>query len=123
MITEECSEEDDEEAIDQYLTAELILGIGTDGKRVGRVIKRSWGLDDGSVERYQANVIAEIMFAQVDEEGHQFKVLSEITDRMKDAFAIPMANVMIRQANGQMKPKITTREWELLVQFKDEGLE
>eukprot|EP00957_Ditylum_brightwellii_P160764 12239187-Ditylum_brightwellii.AAC.1 len=61
--------------------------------RVGRVIKRSQGLDgqsigrahpnplfdtcaydvefiDSSVERYQANVIAENMFAQFDEEGH-----------------------------------------------------
>eukprot|EP00957_Ditylum_brightwellii_P132938 10136760-Ditylum_brightwellii.AAC.1 len=30
---------------------------------------------------------------------------------------------MIRSANGQMKPKITTRGWELFVQFNDEGLE
>eukprot|EP00957_Ditylum_brightwellii_P058870 4463974-Ditylum_brightwellii.AAC.1 len=33
-----------------------------------------------------------------------------------------MANGMIRSVNGQMKLKITTRGWELLVQFKDEGL-
>eukprot|EP00957_Ditylum_brightwellii_P011079 839659-Ditylum_brightwellii.AAC.1 len=81
--------------MDQYLRAELILGLGTDGERVDRVIKRSWGPDgqsigrdhpnplfdtytydveftDDSVERYQANVIAENMFAQVDQEGHQF---------------------------------------------------
>eukprot|EP00957_Ditylum_brightwellii_P007641 577508-Ditylum_brightwellii.AAC.1 len=63
------------------------------------------------------------MFAQVDEEGHQFWFLSEITDHRKDASAIPMANGMIRSANGQMKSKITTRGWELLVQFKDERLE
>eukprot|EP00957_Ditylum_brightwellii_P171448 13051798-Ditylum_brightwellii.AAC.2 len=63
------------------------------------------------------------MFAQVDEEGHQFRVLGEITDHMKDASAIPTANGMIRSANGQMQPKITTRGWELLLQFKDEGLE
>eukprot|EP00957_Ditylum_brightwellii_P111675 8518081-Ditylum_brightwellii.AAC.1 len=34
-----------------------------------------------------------------------------------------MANGMIKPANGQMKSKITTREWKLLVQFKDEGQE
>eukprot|EP00957_Ditylum_brightwellii_P154519 11759374-Ditylum_brightwellii.AAC.1 len=91
MITEECPDKDDEEAMDQYLTAGLILVLGTDGERVGRVIKRSQGLDgqaigrthpnplfdthtydvefiDGSVERYQANMIAENMFAQADEE-------------------------------------------------------
>eukprot|EP00957_Ditylum_brightwellii_P182593 13908351-Ditylum_brightwellii.AAC.1 len=36
MITEEFPDKDDEEAIDQYLTAELILVLGTDGERVGR---------------------------------------------------------------------------------------
>eukprot|EP00957_Ditylum_brightwellii_P147743 11250986-Ditylum_brightwellii.AAC.1 len=45
MITKECPDKDDEEAMGQYLTAELILGLGTDRKRLGRVIKRSQGLD------------------------------------------------------------------------------
>eukprot|EP00957_Ditylum_brightwellii_P037872 2864154-Ditylum_brightwellii.AAC.1 len=63
------------------------------------------------------------MYAQVDEEGHQFWVLSEITNHRKDASTISMANGMIRSANGQVKPKITTRGCELLAQFKDEGLE
>eukprot|EP00957_Ditylum_brightwellii_P079799 6069066-Ditylum_brightwellii.AAC.2 len=45
MITEERPDKDDEENMDQYLTAELILGLGTDGERVGGVIKRSWGPD------------------------------------------------------------------------------
>eukprot|EP00957_Ditylum_brightwellii_P191319 14567333-Ditylum_brightwellii.AAC.3 len=132
MSTKEHPDKYDEEAIDQCLTAELILGLGTDGERVGRVIKRSWRLDkqsigmdhlnplfdthtysveftDGSVERYQANVTAENMFAQVDEEGHQFWVLIEITDPRKDASAIPMTDGMIRPANSQMTPNITTR--------------
>eukprot|EP00957_Ditylum_brightwellii_P193488 14733929-Ditylum_brightwellii.AAC.1 len=101
--------------MDQYLTAELILGLGTEEERVSRVIKRSWGLDgqsigrahpnplfdtrtydvefkDGPVESYQANVIAKNILAQVDKEGHQFQALSEITDNRKDASAIPMAN-------------------------------
>eukprot|EP00957_Ditylum_brightwellii_P012425 938811-Ditylum_brightwellii.AAC.1 len=88
MITEKCPDKDDEEAIDQYLTAELILCLGADGERVSRVIKRSWGLDgqsigrahpnalfdtctcdveftDGSVKRYQANVIARNIFSQL----------------------------------------------------------
>eukprot|EP00957_Ditylum_brightwellii_P186443 14195090-Ditylum_brightwellii.AAC.1 len=62
------------------------------------------------------------MFAQVDEEGHHFQVLSEITDHRKDASAVLMANGMVRSVNGQMKPKITIG-WELFVLFKDEGLE
>eukprot|EP00957_Ditylum_brightwellii_P137272 10465478-Ditylum_brightwellii.AAC.1 len=63
------------------------------------------------------------MFAQIDEEGHQFQVLSEIIDHRKDTSAIPMADGMIRSANGQIKPKITTRGWELHVQFENEGQE
>eukprot|EP00957_Ditylum_brightwellii_P164893 12554254-Ditylum_brightwellii.AAC.1 len=103
MITEECPDEDDEESMDQYLIAELILSLGTDGERVGRVIKRSQ--------------------MALQKEGHQFWVLCEITDHRKDESAISIANGMMRSANGQMKPNIIIRGWELLVQFKDEGLE
>jgi hypothetical protein len=100
-------DEDDEEAVDNYLNVELIMNMGTNDKRRGRVVKRSRGLDskpigrahanplfdtreyeiefnDGSHEKYQANVIAENMFAQVDEdEGNQFLLLQEITNHKK----------------------------------------
>ena len=84
-------EDNDEEAIDKYLNVELIMNMGTNDERCGCVIKRSQGLDgdpisqahvnplfdtreyeveftDGTHERYQANVIAENMYAQVDDE-------------------------------------------------------
>jgi hypothetical protein len=38
MLVEERPEEDDE-AIDKYLNMELTLGVGTDDKRRGRVVK------------------------------------------------------------------------------------
>ena len=93
MIQPELIEgEEVEEAIDKYLTAELILDVGTNNERRGRVVKRAKGWDgrplgtahsnplfdtrdydieftDGSTERYRANIIAENMFAQVDDEG------------------------------------------------------
>eukprot|EP00957_Ditylum_brightwellii_P106640 8136018-Ditylum_brightwellii.AAC.1 len=96
MITEERPDKDDDGAIDQHVTAELVLlGIETDEERVGRVIKRSWALDGlsigrahpnllfntcthhvevtyDSMERYQANVIAKKMFSQIDEEQYKF---------------------------------------------------
>jgi hypothetical protein len=74
---------------------------------------------DGTREKYQANVIAENMFAQVDNEGIQFLLLQEITDHKSDNSAIPISKGMIHGANGQSKPKITTRGWSLLVQWKD----
>ena len=131
MNTEERPEDDDEEAVDKYLNVELIMNMGTNDERRGRVVKRSRGLDDepigrahenplfdtreyeieftdGTREKYQANVIAENMFAQVDNEGNQFLLLQEITDHKSDNSAIPIAEGMTHGANGQPKPKITT---------------
>ena len=45
---------------------------------------------DGTHEKYQANIIAENMFAQVDSEGNQFLLLQEITDHKHDHSAIPI---------------------------------
>ncbi|MCK7580946.1 MAG: hypothetical protein MZV65_38600 [Chromatiales bacterium] len=97
-------------------------------KERGRVVKRSWGLDnkpighahanpmfdtqeyeieftDGTHEKYQANVIAENMYAQVDSKGNQFLLLlQEITDHKRDNSAIPISDGMIHGANGQDKP-------------------
>ena len=74
---------------------------------------------DGSIEKYTANVIAENMFAQVDDEGHQFLIMKEITDHRKDNTAVPISDGTITSSNGNVKPKVTTRGWELLVQWKD----
>ena len=98
MLRGERPEDDDGEAIDYYLNMELITDVGTSGERRGREIKRSQGPDgepigrahtnplfdtreydieftDGAIERYTANVIAENMFAQVDEEGNMYMIL------------------------------------------------
>jgi hypothetical protein len=45
MVTEERPEDDDEEAIDKYLNMELIMDVGTENERRGRVVKRSRGLE------------------------------------------------------------------------------
>ena len=87
MHVDERPEDDDEEAVDKYLNVELIMNMGTNNERHGRVIKRSRGLDgepigrahanplfdtreyeveftDGTHEKYQANIIAENMYAK-----------------------------------------------------------
>ena len=146
MITEERPEADDYAAVDRLLNADLILDVGTDNERRGRVIKRARGNDgepigrghnnpmfdtrqyeveftDGTREKYQANVIVENMYAQADSEGNQYLLLDEITDHRKDASAIPISEGTIRNRSGTEKPKVTTRGWELLVQFKDGSLD
>jgi hypothetical protein len=142
MHADERPEDDDEEAIDKYLNVELIMNMGTNDERRGRVIKRTRGLDgepigrahanplfdtreyeieftDGTYDRYQANIIAENMYAQVDSEGNQYLLLQEITDHRSDNSAIPISEGTVRSANGSQKPKQTTRGWFLLVQWRD----
>ena len=45
-------------------------------------------LQGGSTAQYTVNVIAENIFLQVDKEGQQYALLSEITDHKKDASAL-----------------------------------
>jgi Reverse transcriptase (RNA-dependent DNA polymerase) len=135
-------DDDDEEAVDKYLNVELILDVGHNDERRGRVVKRSRGPDgepigrahanplfdtreyevefsDGSREKYQANIIAENMFAQVDSEGRQYLLLQEITDHRCDNSAIHISDGMVSCYGGVKKPKVTTRGWFLLVQWRD----
>jgi hypothetical protein len=77
---------------------------------------------NGMREKYQANVIAKNMFAQVDSEGHQYQILDEIVDHRSDTTIIPISEGMIQNANRTKKPKITMRGWQHLVRFKDGSL-
>ena len=130
MIQPPKSEADDieYETFDQYLSAEFI--VNKDGEPApAKVVKRARDnngnpigkrhdnplldtreyecmLDDGTTMRYHANVIAENIFAQCDDEGRRQAVLSEITDHKKDRRAIHIV-------------KSTTKGWQLLCQWKD----
>jgi hypothetical protein len=73
---------------------------------------------DGTIEQYAVNVIVENTYAQADNEGNMFQLLDEIMDHKKDDTAIDIVNGTVTLANGNMKPKITTQEWQLLVLWK-----
>ena len=128
--------------MDKYLNAEPIFEVGTGHERKGRVVKCAKGTSgepigrahantlfntreyvveftDGSSENYFANVIAECMYAQVDSEGNQYQLLSEITDHRTDHWAIQIADSYKTSRNGSCVPKSTTRGWSLLVSWKD----
>ena len=89
----------------------LIFDVGTNNERCETVVKRSQGLDgrfigrsytnplfdtheydkdftDGTWDKYTANLIAENMYVQVDDKGHQFELLEDIQDHWKDGKAI-----------------------------------
>ena len=76
-------------------------------------------LDDGTVYKYSANVIAENIFSQCDDDGRRQAVLREIIDHRSDKSAVHISNGYTITKRGRRIPKTTTRGWELLVQWKD----
>ena len=129
------------ETFDQYIGAEFL--VNQNGESIpARVTKRSRDnsgrpvgksnanplldtreyecvLEDGNTYRYNANVIAENIFAQCDEEGRRHAVLHEITDHMRDQTAIDITNGYVTTRKGKRVPKKTTKGWKLLCQWKD----
>jgi hypothetical protein len=122
MIQEPKPDIDDIKTYDKYLNSEFVVDRA--GKQVrAKVVKRARSdsgypigtahsnplLDtreyecvtkDGTTERYTANVIAENIFAQCDDEGQRFTILNEIIDHAKDGNAINITNGFTISANG-----------------------
>ena len=143
MIEEEKPELDDvdEEYFDNYINAEIMVNHGgeqvkahvakharsDDGKPIGQHNANPW-LDtheyeciteDGQVECYTANIIAENIFSQVDSEGMQMLVLKEIVDHKKDNLVVNIEDGYTMMKSSHQAPKITTRGWKFLVEWKD----
>ena len=76
---------------------------------------------DGTIKKYAKNVIANNMYAQVDNESNMFQLLDEIMDHKKDDTAIDITNGTVTLASGNEKPKITKQGWQLLVLWKDKS--
>ena len=112
MLQHDTLEADDIEfeSLDKYVGAEFF--VNDNGKSVpAKVLKRARDNDgnaigkqhsnplmdtraydcelgDGTVYRYTANVIAENIFAQCDDEGRRLAILQEITDHRRDNTAL-----------------------------------
>ena len=75
---------------------------------------------DGTIETLTANVIAGNLLAQVDQEGHRQLLMDEIIDNRSDNTAIPIEDGYHKNtANNTIRKEITTRGWEICVQWKD----
>ena len=122
------------ESYDTYLTAEILLDRAGDTQR--GVIKRRKKDDDGSptgksnpnpildtrdyevefpdgsIDILSANTIAEAMYSQVDDEGRQYLLLSDIVDHRKDGSAVSSDDAFYP---GSQQRRMTTRGWQLLV--------
>jgi hypothetical protein len=73
---------------------------------------------DGRSEEYTANVIAENMYAQCDEEGNQFIMLQDIVGHKTDGHAVERADMYIKVGSNRQIRK-TTKGWHLCVEWKD----
>ena len=102
------------EMFDAYLTALVLLPCGgellmaqvvgqkrdANGNPVGQAhsnpildtCKYEVKFTDGSREIFMANLIAENMYSQVDEEGQQYTLMSEIIDHKSDRKALSKDN-------------------------------
>lgn len=75
--------------------------------------------EDGRVEVYSANILAENILAQVDDQGHRQLMIDEIVDHRVGPTAIPMSKGTYRTRNGTTRKVLTTRGWDIYVQWKD----
>jgi hypothetical protein len=74
---------------------------------------------DGVQAEYQANLIAENLYSQIDDEGRQYSQIEGIADHKCDEDAIPKEAGWTILNSGAKKRKITTKGWWLLIKWKD----
>ena len=72
---------------------------------------------NGEVSDYTANIIAESMISQCDEDGYDVKLMEAIVDHRKDGNAVTDADRYFI-SKGRRYPKKTTAGWQLCVQWK-----
>ena len=129
------------ETFDGYLTASVMLPRGgevlkaqvvarkrdSNGNPIGRAHSnpildtREYVVEfeDGVQDEYAANLIAENMYSQIDEEGKTHMLLSEIVDHEADGRAMKIADGLYTDKQGRQRPRITAKGWRLLVEWKD----
>ena len=126
---------------DTYLNMELTLPHG-EGKSWAKVTKRLRDANgipigtandnpildsrmyeveyaDGHKASLAANAIAENMFAQVDDEGNRYQLLSEIIDHRTNGSEITQQDAFVTTRTGTKRRRETTKGWEILVEWKD----
>jgi hypothetical protein len=135
------ADEWDAEAFDQYIAAEVRLP--RNGQEIlGQVVSRNRGQDgnpigransnpimdtriyqvvfpDGDTAEYSANVIAECIYSQVDNEGNQYLLLDSIIDHKKTSEAVDESDIFQMSHNGNIHPRCTTKGWKFCIQWKD----
>lgn len=135
-----AADPEDPDTYDAYVTAQVqlprddTLELGTITRRKrdqeGRLIGKydpNPALDtrvyevefpDGQTLEYSANIIAENLYSQVDEEGHHQVMMDEIVDHKSDNSAVQPDDGWVT-VRGRRRRRITTKGWKLCVRWKD----
>ena len=64
--------------------------------------------NDGTTEKPEANIIAGNVLSQVDSEGHQCQVFTEVTDKKKDGSSISNVDGFIKSSSRNLHRNMTT---------------
>ena len=75
--------------------------------------------NDGQKQALTANLIAQNMFSQVNDEGHRHVLLDSIIDMRTDGPQIPKRDAFVTLKNGAKRRIETTKGWESLLLWKD----
>jgi hypothetical protein len=76
--------------------------------------------EDGQVGTYAANVIAENIYEQLDDEGFAYTLFDSIVDHKCGPDAVS-ADDGFTEYHGRRVPMRTTRGWKLCVRWKDDS--
>ena len=74
---------------------------------------------DGHKQAMAANIIAENMYASVDEQGHRHLLLDMIVGHRRSGDAVSKENAFARTSGGSKRRRETTKGWQILCQWKD----
>ena len=78
--------------------------------------------EDGSRDELASNIIAEAIFAKVDDEGREYLLLDSIIDHKRDdTVALDESNGWDIKPNGDRVAKRTTQGWKFLLRWKDDS--
>ncbi len=75
--------------------------------------------DDGPVDRYSANTIAENIYSQIDKDGNTLSYIEDIVDHKCDDDAVKKKDGTIKGPNGMIQKKKTTKGWWLLAELQN----
>ena len=74
---------------------------------------------DGLTEAYTANMVAEAMYSQVDEEENSHVMLNEIIDHCKNKATVSHDDVYVPSRSGHISQRCMTKGWKMNVLWKD----